>query len=300
MSSPIPTGPPRKERQSSHPNPTTTTSVASAAALALPVLDGVSIYFRGYGPNRKDAFSVLCGDTPPTIVGGYAKWDTVDRPLRRGVSVFKGYDPVTMKISMRFGTWDGAGWDTSNSAGADVEADIERLEWMAGANFTAGQSPYVYVNTYNASKVTTNLIPYEYQTTLGVTGSTTDTGLWPWVINGGIEWGASWRARESTGALGNRIYQEATITLTNFQGLSKPSTKQVAGKYVDTTSTLNTILKIAAAQHPIDAQTVANAIKSSSKNNPIHGSKINLSAHILRWPIPVGKPVWVPTYSIGA
>src|SRR4051812_47908097 len=46
----------------------------------------------------EDRVRVLCGDASPQPTGGYANFDTIDRPQRVGVPVFTGYDPITLEV----------------------------------------------------------------------------------------------------------------------------------------------------------------------------------------------------------
>lgn len=265
-----------------------------------PIFDSRYVTLRGYGPDRQDQISVLCGDTPPTIKGGYAKWATVDRPLRRGVSIFQGYDPVTMELNLRFGHWDpGAGWLTDENTGQAIEQEIETLEWMAGSNFTAGQSPFVYVNTYDTQGNTTNLVPYEYQQTAGWSGAMADANLWPWVVQGGITWGKSWRTGIGSSPGAARVYQDCTLTLMNWQGINKPPTTRSKGGYFVSRPGRDTCLLIAEAPsgHALYPQALAQNIKIDHNNNPITGSRLHLSDHSLYYPIRHGLSVWVPSHT---
>jgi hypothetical protein len=264
-----------------------------------PVLNHRYVSLRGYGPGTMHQISVMCGDDPPTIKGGYAKWTTVDRPLRTGVTLFQGYDPVTMDVSLRFGTWTKAGWDTGlskeSTAGSDTEEAIGWLEWMAGAHFNAGASPFVYVNTYANAGGTTNLVPSGYQETVGVGASVSDTKRWPWVITGGITWGKSLRDKN-----GDRVYQECTFTCMNYLSFSQPPMTSAAGGYFTVKSGMDDVLLIAGApsSHALDVQNLALQIKNDPKNNPIAGSKVKLSTKSTRWKIPAGLKVWVPAHTV--
>lgn len=256
--------------------------------------------------------SVMAGDEPPQITGGYGKWTTVDRPLRRGISVFQGYDPATMSVPLRFGMWiprdfsvhdDGADgtqrfggitWATSDAAGQQVERNIQVLEAMAGGQQTAGQPPFVYVNTYDAQGRTTGLVPPSYQNTAGAPSGLSDGKLWPWVITS-VTWGNSLRSSN-----GWRIYQECVITLMNYLNYNRPQTKQQKGSYFKTSKSHHTCLKIAGARsvHALSVSQVASLIKNSHKNNPVSRSKIHLRDHSTHWNIPLGKEIWVPSHIV--
>lgn len=286
------------------PNKSRTPSTATLAAysneIAPPILDYSYINLRGYGLDGKRSCYALCGDDPPTITGGYAKWTVVDRPMMQGVTVFQGYDPVKMTLSLRFGVWDGNGWHVDSATADQVEDQITRLEWMAGIGRSSGMSPIVYANSYGPSGGSTNLIPSGYQATVGISGNEKETYLWPWVISDQIQWGKAWRSQGGDGAGGTpvgRIYQECTLVLTNFQGLTTPPKQQSSGTYyIVQPGGRNTVLLIAEdpSFHAIAVQQLAHAIRTSHNNNPIQGSRIHLSDHTVRWPIPVGKSVYVP------
>lgn len=243
--------------------------------------------------------TVLCGDNPPTITDGYAKWGTIDRPLRTGVTIPQGYNPAQMQVNVRFGIYDGrfigitsdgkrfgGGWDTRSIAATEVEKEIGDLNWMAGGSYNAGPSPQVYIDTYDA-KGTTNLIPKDFQ---GLT----------WVIDQGIQWGNSLRHPN-----GSRIYQEAQFTMLEYTAIGAKKRKeqhQQSGHYVKTTITNRTALSIAAAQRQRSPeayhQTLAKRICHSPNNNPCQKSSVRLERKSIHWKMPVGLNVWVPEHGI--
>ena len=151
---------------------------------------------------RSASFSALSGDEPPRITGGYAKIESVDRPLRAGMSVFTGYDPTTMEVALRFEAW-------LTGEGLLMERDIDLLEQMAGRGNIGGQGvgspPLVQVSTTNPIGHIVPLIPAGYQWTR----EGHNAPLW-WVS--GLDWG--------TGALrdddGNRVRADCTVTLTEY------------------------------------------------------------------------------------
>jgi hypothetical protein len=157
---------------------------------------------------RSASFNVLAGDEPPKITGGYAKVESVDRPLRTALSVFTGYDPITMEVPVRFEAFISDS-GSRGPYGADVEADIALLEQMAGrGNFHgAGQGapPLVQLSTTDALGRVVPLIPLNYQWSK----DNPTAPIW-WITN--IDWG--------DGALrnlhGNRIRQEATVTVMQY------------------------------------------------------------------------------------
>lgn len=218
------------------------------------------ITFQGIGfeTGKAHEVSVLAGDTPPTVTDGYANWQTIPRPLSRGISVFQGYNPATIDLSVRFGRWDGTGWLGSRepfdySVGAAVESDIDWIGWMAGEQFIHGASPVVYVSATNPDG-TSGLIPKKWQ------GSKNR-----WVISK-LAWGATaWRNDR-----GDRFYQEATITLLqyiNYSAAPRERTQQQGSTFV-TTAAINTALKIAAAQNVNSPPALRERLAQSIINAP--------------------------------
>jgi hypothetical protein len=218
---------------------------------------------RSSTTGRERTIQALCGDAPPTITDGYALWNTIPRPLLRGVTVFTGYNPAAMTVSIRLGRWSRAGWATGRDpltgqdAGNEVENDIDILGWMAGERFIEGPSPVVYVSSWNA-KTQNSLVPPQYHNV-------------PWVIANGVTWGQAWR-----NDAGQRIWQEATVVLTQYTALNNPpkqTDSQKGSQYVTTEKT-NTLLKIAATSTvgpvpPSQQQRLAKAMKDASQNKKL-------------------------------
>ena len=69
---------------------------------------------------------VLAGDGAPTPSGGYAKWAHIPRPQRTAITVFEGYEPMTLSVPVLFDAV------RQNGVREDVENQIQWLEWMAG------------------------------------------------------------------------------------------------------------------------------------------------------------------------
>lgn len=169
--------------------------------------------FSGRGRDRikvpgqlRDAlsFDALAGDSPPRIIAGYAKFDTVDRPQREGLTVFKGYDPVQMEIPLRFENVRGGG------GGLGIESDCALLERMAGrGNFEGagiGGPPVIRVSTTNSRGDVVPLIPRGYQ------WSPQNPSAPLWRITG-IDWDNSVSDGVLRNSAGNRIRQKVTVTL---------------------------------------------------------------------------------------
>jgi len=177
-------------------------------------------------------FNVLAGDTPPKIVGGYAKYSTTDRPERMGLTVFNGYDPVTMEVPVRF---EAQQYETLDAPAEQIEKDIGLLERMAGrGNFEGsniGPSAVIRISTTSSTGTVVPLVPRNYQW-----GQQNKTGPL-WRITG-IDWDQdAWRNR-----WGNRLRQLATITVQQYTSVrvvqrsvavrakSKPKKKKGKGK----------------------------------------------------------------------
>lgn len=256
-----------------------------------------------YGEDFFDAtnnhqFSVLSGDQPPTVVGGYAQYATIPRPLRRGLTLFQGYDPMSLQVSVRFIKFDSTGsWITDTGvvggvgAGATIENEIAILEWMAGESINVGPSPFVYLSTFDGSGNSVPLIPFEYQTTSPNQPAAFGGGNpAPWIITG-----LSWDASPIRNTDGYRIRQDATVTVQYYQAPGgQPTSSKGRGKArsksITVTSKANddTPLKIARHQKTHDAQTLAEAIKNAPQNKDLQLRSIHSK-------IKHGKKVTVPS-----
>jgi hypothetical protein len=73
----------------------------------------------------QDSFSVLAdlNTGRPSITGGGAKWNVIDRPQRAGLTVFGGYDPLQLVVPVLFDSF---------ILGTSVEDDIDLLWRMWG------------------------------------------------------------------------------------------------------------------------------------------------------------------------
>lgn len=153
------------------------------------------------GQSSAHSFVVLAGDGAPTVTGGFAKWQVVDRPQIVGTTVLQGYDPITLVVPILF---DEVAYPSVNQ-GRALEDDIQILEWMGGRGqlysnspFSPafGDSPLITLVTADSSGTPTPLVPASYQALV-------------WVITG-IDYDPNpLRARN-----GHRIRQAVTVTLT--------------------------------------------------------------------------------------
>jgi hypothetical protein len=159
------------------------------------------------GKLRDEAgFSVLAGDQPPRVTGGYAKFSTVDRPLRTGLTQFDGYDPITMEVPIRFENFNGDLDNVRGASGAQIEDDIALLERMAGrGNFrgaAVGPPPIIVITATNDSGVPVGLIPRNYQWTRA------NPNAPKWRVTS-----IDWDAEPLRNSWGNRIRQKATVSV---------------------------------------------------------------------------------------
>lgn len=270
-----------------------TADMRGSQHVSLPqTISNVYLQFQGIGfsTGKVREFQVIAGSQPPTITGGYAQYEEYDRPLQRGLTIFKGYKPVTMTVSVIFGQWVGTGWKTDDDTGRAIRQQIAALEWMGGSNFQAGPSPVVYIFCQSTSGGQTDLIPAQYQST--------SKSQFPWIITG-LSWGTTYR-----NPAGYRVWQEATITVENYLnlGVTPPPKTQQDGGYFRTTGTYDKPILIAGApsvRSPVeDHRILARRICESSRNNPCKGTRIKLNRKGIYYQIRTGVHVWVPGHSI--
>lgn len=225
--------------------------------------------------SRTESFSVLAGDTAPTITGGWAKWNIIDRPQRPGLTIFAGNDPHTMQIAIRFLVMDESGWRTDDDAGESIQRDRHILEWMTGAGPAPGPSPIVYVSTYDSRGDTIPLIPFDWQDadTSNVSKRFRNHYLLAWIIQD-LQWDQSPVINRN----GFRIRQDATVTLQRFSDLVAPPrsaaernrTSHAKPRIFHATEAANTPMKIAGALHAQDRVATANQIKAEPGNKHLH------------------------------
>lgn len=200
-------------------------------------------YYRIYSPTTGKA--VYCLRDPergPTVIGGYAKWTTIDRPRRTGLTSFAGYDPIQIQVPVQFEAYLG------EKSGYDIENDVQALEFLAGRGQKSANTqkdktpPYVAIESFNASGQTVFTLGNNY---------TFDDDINPtpprWVITG-VEWDDAILFNR----LGRRLRQKATITFTQYV---KPSVGQFGAKKATkkrttthhATAHLNTMSKLSKA-----------------------------------------------------
>lgn len=234
-----------------------------------------------------NSFIVLCGDQPPTITGGYAKWTTIDLPLRRGLTSFQGYDPVIMEMTVRFIEFNKHGsWLTDNATGQLVEEKIHRLEWMAGESFESGPPPRVTLSTFDGAGKTVGLIPLWYQSEVKtVPGLVGAANVGPWFVLG-LDWDKAPIRNDD----GWRVHQKATVTMQLYQGQNSQTTGLTRPKSTVFTARAgaDSALLIARQEPTAFPQQLAIAIMNAPQNKGLHLRSVNQK-------IKPGKQVRVPS-----
>jgi hypothetical protein len=150
--------------------------------------------------------SVLAGDTPPKPTNGYAKFDTIDRPERTGLTRFVGYDPFTIEVPIQFEAWTDQGGRVQGFEGEEIERKILLLERMAGRGDAyggagVGPPPVVRISATDAQGHVVPLISSMFQWT-----PQSNAPLWRIA---GIDWDDDALRSGS----GNRVRQKATVSL---------------------------------------------------------------------------------------
>jgi hypothetical protein len=128
--------------------------------------------------------TVLKGDAPIKVTDGFGGWTVVDRPHRRGLTVFTGPQPFRMDVPVLFDGWQ---------KHTGQEHEISRLSRMGRMQGEEDEPPVIRVRGYG--------IP--------------DTGVDKWVIEN-IQWGDNviWD-RSSKGDL-VRLRQDATVQMMEY------------------------------------------------------------------------------------
>jgi hypothetical protein len=177
------------------------------------------------------ALRVLAGDEPPKVVGGYAKFDTVDRPERIGLTRFRGYDPLTVEVPIRFEAWAArerfaSGVKTEDRPGAVIERQILLLERMAGRGDSYGGAglgppPILRLSSLDSQGKVVPLVSSLLQWT-----DKSNAPLWR-IID------LSWDDGAIRSSSGQRVRQTATVTLQEHKRLKlahRSATRRAADK----------------------------------------------------------------------
>ena len=155
-------------------------------------------------------FHVLAGDSPPTIVSGYPKIESIERSGRAPMTVFAGYDSVVMRVPVRFeAEGEGTGNFNTYVDGSGIEKNIAELDRMCGRGkgfkgAAVGPPAVVRVTTVDEEGTTIPLIPTGYQPE-----GEDNAPLW-WIS------AIDWDEDPVRNGQGERIRQLATIDLTQY------------------------------------------------------------------------------------
>lgn len=163
---------------------------------------GQYYYFEAVQGEALAPLVVLAGEEGLTASDGYGGWEVTDRPFRTSLTWWKGNRPFTLSVPILFDNWDDGG---------SVEEDIALLERFAGRGINA-ISPPPALRLYSGSEYYQNdsgLVPLNYRSAPPNPGPPT------WVIQD-IDWGSALRNNA-----GNRVRQEATVSLLQVIGLDK-------------------------------------------------------------------------------
>lgn len=157
-------------------------------------------------------FECLADTGSFTVTGGYAKTNSIEVPLRKALTVFAGFDPITATLPIlldRFG-------ENLGEVDLSVEKACEFLEWAAGrgrplqgehaAAEKGSAPPQVELSSNDPSGNPTRLIPFGYQ------WNANNSKPPQWIITG-LTWGDN--IRDSKGI---RQRQKVTITFTEASG----------------------------------------------------------------------------------
>lgn len=167
----------------------------------------------------KNSFNVLAGDSAPTIVSGYANFETLARPERTGISQFTGYEPIRISMPLRFETsLHGEEWSGGTSPGGSyyfvdgsgIETNIAKLEAFAGrGNFpgaAVGPPPVLRVSVLSAEGTVVPLLPAAYQWNK----DNRENAPLYWISS------IDWDTDPIRNYAGERIRQLCTVELTQF------------------------------------------------------------------------------------
>lgn len=140
------------------------------------------ITFMSYIPSF--IFTCRLGDGSPTVTGGYAKWNDVDRIRRRSLTEWAGAPPISIDIPILFDDFQSA---------KSIEYDVKQLDLMAGLGLKHGDPPLLGFNSVG-------VVPHDHKNAPG----------FDWFIDQ-ISWGDADRNE-----FGNRTRQAATVTVKQF------------------------------------------------------------------------------------
>lgn len=218
--------------------------------------------------------------------GGWAKWSNVARRQRTSQTVLEGYEPVTLEVPLILDVGVEQPLGPSGHRQGDIEAYVERLEWMGGrgrlfkgkpAHPGRGEPPILEIESKGS------LVPLWYQNRNG-------EEIW-WVLED-MSFGPEPVRKES----GRRTRQEVTLTLKQYVGSFGNSRSAAAQRIIQTQEQsfvymtvgggVNTFTDIA-KKYNQTTQRIGEAAQEIRKANPGLGSSVNK-------PLPHGKRIRIP------
>lgn len=123
------------------------------------------------------------GEGNPQVIDGYAGWEVVDRPKRRGLTYWKGSNPVRLEVPILIDEFSRRRGERS------IEKECRVFEKMAGLIRDGVEPPLIEIHSGG-------VIPHDYR----------DAPQNDWVIET-LDWGDAIRNRN-----GNRVRQAGIIT----------------------------------------------------------------------------------------
>jgi len=225
--------------------------------------------------------TVLAGEGAPTVTKGYAKWVEVPRPQREAVTVFSGFEPLTLSVPILYAL--------NPSEENDLEKPIQALEYLARApaqgkeqeaGAEAGYNLPVQLVFVRASDGKGNPVPLVPEWLQGA----------KWII-ANIEWDLKPERNEQ----GRRIRQAGVLTFWRFSATPETASEiarlraflaKSKPDIFKTTSTVNTIKLIAKYFHNVSPEAWQEIIKANHGNKAIGTNPGKV--------LPVGTKVKVP------
>ena len=197
------------------------------------------------------------GTAPPQIVGGGARFNTIERPRRKSVVQWVGDDPYQMDLAVLF---DGYGIGRYGMDMKSVETDIARVNQMHNSQGDLVPPVQVFID---------GAVP--------VKGA-------KWVITG-IDWGGGdnviWQADSSRSA-GYRLRQDATLHLLQYVQETSLQLNKMPPMTTRYQVKANQSLDMIAAQNGISLQVLKDA-------NGIRDAKSVKTGQIIYIPPNVGQ-----------
>lgn len=254
----------------------------------------LTLYAEDYfNPLHTREFTAYADAEAPTVEGGYGKWQVIDRPLRTGLTTFKGYDPVSLTLPILFIAQNTHGsWNTDDTAGLKLETDIEALEWMGGRGVKSasgvGPTPLVYPSAVDEGGRSVGLIPFNYQPTSPSVPAGLQNPSPPAYVVSDI----AWDKNPVRNAHGYRVRQAVVVTVTEHVQSAMAAAESAAeraratkgqrGKttVVVTGPGLDTFVLIAKRHHAKNIYRAAQAIRAENPKLRIRSITAPIPHHV--------------------